>query len=101
MESSQAKRLRKANFSDDELRVLLEAVESEHTTLFSGHSSTITNKLKMETWAKIADKVSSECGFSLVMVGSSLNTATRVANKMLEPITKVVCKTVSPFSLTG
>ncbi|CAJ1069697.1 uncharacterized protein LOC121379516 [Xyrichtys novacula] len=58
------RRVRKSNFSDEEVRVLLEEIQLEHVTLFSSHNATITREVQKEAWARIAKKVNS-CGVAV------------------------------------
>ncbi|XP_076470829.1 t-SNARE domain-containing protein 1-like [Babylonia areolata] len=58
------KRARKANFSAEEVRILLEELQVEHVTLFSSHSATITSEMKKEIWQRITSKVNA-CGVAV------------------------------------
>ncbi|KAK7485592.1 hypothetical protein BaRGS_00023167 [Batillaria attramentaria] len=58
------KRARKANFSTEEIRVLLEEMQMEYATLCSSLSVTITRDSETEIWQRIIEKVNS-CGVSL------------------------------------
>ena len=59
METEKVKkqRNRKANFSTDETRVLIEEVNVEHMILFSSLSATVTNGEKNAIWNRITSKV--------------------------------------------
>ncbi|XP_041350487.1 uncharacterized protein LOC121369454 [Gigantopelta aegis] len=58
---NQAKRHRKANFTDTEIRVLLEEISVDHKTLFMANNQTVTNRLKGDIWKRITAKISA-CG---------------------------------------
>ncbi|KAL8621764.1 hypothetical protein ACOMHN_061899 [Nucella lapillus] len=58
------KRARKANFSAEEVIILLEELQVEHVTLFSSHSATITSEMKKEIWQRITSKVNA-CGVAV------------------------------------
>ncbi|KAK7487710.1 hypothetical protein BaRGS_00020977 [Batillaria attramentaria] len=58
------KRARKANFSAEEVRILLEELQVEHMTVFSGHSAIITSEMKKEIWQRITSKVNA-CGVAV------------------------------------
>ena len=55
------KRQRKPNYSNDEVRVLLEEIMLEKAVLFSSFNTKITAKLKSEIWNRIASAVNA-CG---------------------------------------
>ena len=59
METEKVKKLRnrKANFSTDETRVLIEEVNVEHMIFFSSLSATVTNGEKNAIWNRITSKV--------------------------------------------
>ena len=57
----QPKRPRKANFTDTEVRVLLEEINLENQILFMANTQAVTNKVKADAWIKITDKIST-CG---------------------------------------
>ena len=60
----QPKRPRKANFTDTEVRVLLEEINLEHHILFMANTQAVTNKVKTDAWRKITDKISA-CGVAV------------------------------------
>ena len=60
----QPKRPRKANFTDTEVRVLLEEINLEHHVLFMANTQAVTNKVKADAWRKITDKISA-CGVAV------------------------------------
>ena len=60
----QPKRPRKANFTDTEVRVLLEEINLEHHMLFMANTQAVTNKVKTDAWRKITDKISA-CGVAV------------------------------------
>ena len=60
----QPKRPRKANFTDTEVRVLLEEINLEHHILFMANTQAVTNKVKADAWRKITDKISA-CGVAV------------------------------------
>ena len=51
------RRDRKKNFSDDELRILIEEVSLEGGWLMSKNNNKITNKKKETKWRQIAEKM--------------------------------------------
>ena len=60
----QPKRPRKANFTDTEVRVLLEEINLEHHVLFMANTQAVTNKVKTDAWRKITDTISA-CGVAV------------------------------------
>ena len=58
------KRPRKANFTDIEVRVMLEEISIDHRILFMANTQSVTNKVKARTWSKITEKVSA-CGVAV------------------------------------
>ena len=58
LEQPLRKRPRKANFSDSEVRVMLEEINIDHRVLFMANTQSVTNKVKARTWQKITEKAS-------------------------------------------
>ena len=51
-----AKKLRKANFSEAEVNVLVEAVVASYSTLYGKFSPRLTHSMKTSAWEDIAEK---------------------------------------------
>ncbi len=52
------------NFTDIEVRVMLEEINIDHRILFMANTQSVTNKVKGRTWTKITEKVSA-CGVAV------------------------------------
>ena len=55
------KRTRKANFSDSEVRVLLEEMQLEYVTIVSSLGTTINRDTKNQSWQRLTETVNA-CG---------------------------------------